>query len=179
MHKISTWAPCKFQRRSHQVLSEVSECLSSCVSVWSQAETSESSLYEINLLSSQSPQFMHLRLNLVATLFHRPQNKSFKCHVLALFYPVESNYWWLEHNKDTISVQYNKTLVYFDLSMTFWRVGWLLRHVDIVAILEVAAQPRELTQVSGVNFIKWPSTKCYTLMSLIYRFTHIRIYSGT
>ena len=148
-----------------------------CLCLISGRDIRELSLWNQSTLIPVSS--IHLRLNLVATLFHRPQNKSFKCHVLALFYPVESNYWWLEHNKDTISVQYNKTLVYFDLSMTFWRVGWLLRHVDIVAILEVAAQPRELTQVSGVNFIKWPSTKCYTLMSLIYRFTHIRIYSGT
>ena len=29
VQKISTWAPCKFQRRSHQALNEVSECLPS------------------------------------------------------------------------------------------------------------------------------------------------------
>ena len=29
VQKISTWASCKFQRRSHQALSEVSECLPS------------------------------------------------------------------------------------------------------------------------------------------------------
>ena len=38
VHKISSWAPCTFQRRSHQALNEVSECLNSCVSFWSQAE---------------------------------------------------------------------------------------------------------------------------------------------
>ena len=27
VQKISTWAPCEFQRRSHQALNEVSECL--------------------------------------------------------------------------------------------------------------------------------------------------------
>ena len=62
VHKISTWAPCRFHMRSHQALNEVSECLNSCVSFWSQAETSERSLYEIDLVSSQSPQFTHLRL---------------------------------------------------------------------------------------------------------------------
>ena len=32
VHKISTRAPCKFQRRSQQALNEVSECHNSCVS---------------------------------------------------------------------------------------------------------------------------------------------------
>ena len=52
-------------------------------------------------------------------------------------------------------------------------------YVDIAAILEEAAQPRELIRVNGVNFIKPPCTKCLKLMPLIYTFIHVRIYSET
>ena len=57
-------------------------------------------------------------------------------------------------------------------------VGPLLRYIVVNAMLDVAAPPRELIQINGVNFIKLPSTKCYKLIPLIYLFTHVQIYLG-
>ena len=52
-------------------------------------------------------------------------------------------------------------------------------YIDVAAILEEAAPPCELIQWSQWSELyKAPSTKCCKLMSLIYTFTYIKIYSG-
>ena len=47
------------------------------------------------------------------------------------------------------------------------QVGLLLWYVDVAAVLEEAAPPRELIHVNGVDLVKRASTKFYKLMPLI------------